>query len=134
MSTVSANILCAWTPYGIYDVETTRSDEGYNIDITWSTPSDGGSDITDYNIYVMDASDDTGATYVDWTACSFADTEDSTTCELTYTNLITDLGYWGGDEIYAYVEACNAYGCSAYGETSSNNDVFYTVPVAIDDL
>lgn len=108
----SLTLLCAYIPET--PVSVTTALEGNQIKIEWALPSDNGSPITAYKVFVQVANTDT---YIEETNdCVGTDPTviANQYCYVQISTLIAEpYNFDGGDSIYAKVSAVNQYGESS---------------------
>jgi hypothetical protein len=93
--------------------------DGDDVVVSWSTPSNGGSPITGYRVYLEKAD---GTFYIDFTNCdgSDADIFAARSCTIPSNSFVADLYDldWG-EEVFAKLVAYNIYGNSALSALSN---------------
>jgi hypothetical protein len=103
-------LLAAYIP----EVPTSVSTEidGSQVKVLWSLPSDNGSPITEYRIYIKEVGTTTYTlenTNCDGTQVSVISNE---YCHIDISTLIASFNLDGGDSVFAKVVAVNVYGAS----------------------
>lgn len=103
---------------------------GVNVVISWSAPSENGSQITSYAIKIRESN---GVTFTqDLTNCDGTDNTiiSSTTCTIPQSTLTSaPYSLSLGDDVYARVVATNVIGSSTSSDTGSGANII-TVPDA----
>ncbi len=130
-----ANAMTHDVPAAIADLAATAADAATSIDLAWTAPADGGSDITGYKIEVSEDYDDT----VDPPTATWADldipiTEPDPTANpptTMFSAVHTDLD--PGTEYHYQVSAMNGIGTGAASNVA-NATTSVAVPDAITDL
>jgi hypothetical protein len=101
-------LYCAYIPE--IPTSVTTEIDGSQVKVLWSLPSDNGSPITAYKVYIKEIGTETYTlenTDCDGTQASVISNQ---YCHIDISTLIASFNLDGGDSVYAKVVAVNSYG------------------------
>jgi hypothetical protein len=98
--------------------------DGSQVKVLWTLPSDNGSPITAYKVYIQEVGTTTytqESTDCDGTSATVISNR---YCHIDISTLIASFNLDGGDSVYAKVVAVNTYGETA--QSSEGNGAYYS--------